>query len=81
MLKPRVPVLPEDGLARHTVLTSAQKRTPRQYRALRGKKGRCTRRRALYDYEAYAKLGDELYDHVADLRGRQILITLSRGFA
>ncbi|MGH3904924.1 MAG: hypothetical protein ACRDTE_12145 [Pseudonocardiaceae bacterium] len=31
--------------------------------------------------EAYAKLGDELCDHVADLRGRQFLIMLSRGFA
>ncbi|MGH3908539.1 MAG: hypothetical protein ACRDTE_30785 [Pseudonocardiaceae bacterium] len=33
------------------------------------------------DIEAYAKLGDELCDHVADLRGRQFLIMLSRGFA
>ncbi len=33
------------------------------------------------DTEAYAKLGDELCDHVADLRGRQFLIMLSRGFA
>ncbi|MBV9143925.1 MAG: tryptophan 7-halogenase [Pseudonocardiales bacterium] len=31
--------------------------------------------------EAYAKLGDELCDHVADLRGRQFLIMFSRGFA
>jgi len=33
------------------------------------------------DSEAYAKLGDELCDHVADLRGRQFLIMFSRGFA
>lgn len=31
--------------------------------------------------EGYAKLGDGLCDHVADLRGRQFLIILSRGFA
>jgi catechol 2,3-dioxygenase-like lactoylglutathione lyase family enzyme len=31
--------------------------------------------------EPYAKLGDELRDHVADLRGRQFLIMFSRGFA
>lgn len=31
--------------------------------------------------EAYTKLGDEFCDHVADLRGRQFLIMLSRGFA
>ncbi len=37
--------------------------------------------RAQLHPEAYAKLGDELCDHVADLRGRQFLIMLSRGFA
>jgi len=31
--------------------------------------------------ETYAKLRDELCDHVADLRVRQFLIMLSRGFA
>jgi hypothetical protein len=35
----------------------------------------------LLSQEAYAKPGDELRDHVADLLGRQSLIILSRGFA
>jgi len=31
--------------------------------------------------EAYAKLRNQIRDHVADLRGRQFLIMFSKGFA